>query len=100
MKTIVQRTATTTAARHMLVDAKDRARQLPMDDPDRSFFYGVETAALHCLHPAAKAVWGEDRRWLDADTPQFREGYLKAMAAMAIAETAETPPLRVPLPEP
>ena len=100
MKTIVQRMASTTAARRMFADAKERARQLTMDDPERSFFYGVETAALHCLHPAAKAVWVEDTRWLDADTPQFRDGYLKAMAAMAIAETAPNPPMRVPLPEP
>lgn len=100
MSTVDQRIAVTTAARRLLEDAKGRARQFALDDPDRSFYYGVETAAMHALHPAALAVWGEDRRWLEAERPMFRDGYLKATTALAMAETATHAPLRVPLPEP
>jgi hypothetical protein len=84
----------------MLEEAKERARQFAMDDPDRSFYYGVETAAMHALHPAALAVWGEDRRWLEAESRGFRDGYLKATTALAIADTANPVPIRVPLPAP
>lgn len=100
MSTVDHRIAVTTAARRMLEEAKDRARQYALDDPDRSFFYGVETAALHALHPAAQAVWGEDRKWLDAESPLFRDGYLSAMTALCVAEAGTSPPMRIPLPEP
>ena len=100
MSTVDQRIAVTTAARRMLEEAKARARQYAMDDPDRSFFYGVETAAMHTLHPAAQAIWGEDRRWLDAESPTFRDGYLTATAALSAAQAATEPPMRVALPEP
>jgi hypothetical protein len=100
MSTVDHRIAVTTAARRMFEEAKSQARQFAIDDPDRSFYYGVETAALHALHPAAQAVWGEDHRWLDAESAGFRDGYLTAMAALNAAETASTPPLRVPLPQP
>ena len=100
MSTVDQRIATTTAARRLLEEAKDRARQYALDDPDRSFYYGVETAAMHALHPAAQAVWGDDRSWLEAESPRFRDGYLKAMTALAVADTAHPAPLRIPLPEP
>jgi len=100
MTSVDHRIAVTTAARRMLAEAKDRARQYAMDDPDRRFFYGVETAALHSLHPAAQAVLGEDRKWLEAENPMFREGYLNAMAALSTAELSSVLPVRIPLPEP
>ena len=100
MSTVDHRIAITTTARRMLEEAKDRARQYALDDPDRRFYYGVETAAMHALHPAAQAVWGEDRRWLQAESLSFQNGYLKAEAALGAAETASVPPYRVPLPQP
>ena len=100
MSTVDQRIAVTAAARRMLEEAKDRARQHAMDDPDRSFYCGVETAAMHALHPAAQAVWGDDRSWLDAESAGFQDGYLKAMTALTVAEIAGRPPMRVVLPEP
>lgn len=84
----------------MLEEAKERARQFGADDPDRRFYAGVETAALHTLHPAAQAVLGDDRGWLEAETRSFRDGYLKAETALGVAETASVPPYRVPLPQP
>lgn len=100
MSSVDHRVAVTAAARRMLEEAKERARQYTLDDPDRGFFYGVETAALHALHPAAQAIWGEERSWLQAESGPFRDGYLSAMAALTVAETATPPPMHVALPEP
>jgi hypothetical protein len=100
MTSVDYRVAVTTAARRMLEEAKERARQLDLGDPDRRFYAGVETAALHALHPAAEAVRAADRRWLDHEFPEFRDGYLQAMAAVGVAGTADRPPLRIPLPRP
>lgn len=100
MSTVDQRIAVATAARRMLEEAKDRARRYAMDDPDRSFYYGVETAAMHALHPAAQAIWGENRNWLEAESAMFRDGYLRATTALSVAQTATPAPLRIPLPEP
>ena len=100
MSTVDHRIAVTTAARRMLEEAKARAREYAMDDPDRSFFYGVETAAMHALHPAAQAIWTGDPKWLESESARFRDGYLNATAALTAGQTATPPPMRIPLPEP
>ena len=100
MMTMSNRVTVASAAHRMLAEAKERARDLPFDDPDRRFYSGVETAALHALHPAAQAVRGEDRSWLCAESGLFRDGYLKATTVLTAANVMPDRPVRVPLPEP
>src|SRR5436190_16712575 len=99
--TMGRRITVATDAHRMLEEAKQRARQVPFDDPDRVFYSGVETAALHALHPAALAVRGDDRTWLCTERSPFQDGYLKATIALNASEvTATAAAVRVPLPEP
>jgi len=84
----------------MLEDAKVRSRELPSDDPVRSFYAGVETAALHALHPLFHVMHGEDRSWLCAGGGPFQAGYLKATTVLTAAEVTADANLCVPLPEP
>jgi hypothetical protein len=100
MASVDNRIVVTTAARRMLEQAKERARRLGLVDPARGFYSGVETAALHALHPAAEEVRAAHRGWLGHESVEFQDGYLKAMAALGTSETAARPLLRVPLPQP
>ena len=98
--TMSYRVTVASAAHRMLEEAKDRARQLPFDDPDRRFYSGVETAALHALHPAAQAVRSDDRSWLCSESGSFQDGYIKATTVLSVADVMADGALRVPLPEP
>ena len=65
----------------------------------RSFYHGVETAALHVLRPEMAAVH-EGTPWLDLRDVSFRDGFLEASDLLATAAAARVPPLRVRLPQP
>jgi hypothetical protein len=84
----------------MLQEAKEISRSLPVDSADWAFYYGVQTAANHVLHAMSHAAQRDPDSWLRAESPSFRDGYLKASTALAIAGTAANPPLRVPVPQP
>jgi hypothetical protein len=84
----------------MLAEANGRARELSIDDPVRTFYAGVETAALHALHPLAHVVHGDDRSWLCVESGPFQAGYLKATTVLTAAEVTADENLRVPLPDP
>ena len=100
MMTMGHRITIASAAHRMLEEAKDRSRGLSFDDPVRTFYSGVETAALHALHPPAQTVHADDRSWLCAERGSFQNGYLQATAVLAAAEVTADANLRVPLPEP
>jgi hypothetical protein len=89
-----------TAARAMLEDARDAARDVVQGSADWDFYYGVQTAAKEVLHAEVRASLGESDGWLGAETPSFRDGYCKARTALVMAGTALDPPLRVPVPRP
>jgi len=88
------------AAHRMLEDANARTRELSRDDPAHTFYSGVETAALHALHPLSHVVHGDDRSWLCAEDGPFQAGYLKATTVLTASYVTADYNLRVPLPDP
>jgi len=95
-----RRISVASAAHRMLEEATSRTRELSRDDPAHAFYSGVETAALHALHPLSHVVHGDDRSWICADSGPFQAGYLKATTVLTGAEMTADANLRVPLPEP
>jgi len=100
MSTQIHDLRTVTAAKHMREEAKELARTVPQDSRDWAFLYGVQTAASDVLHAASHAARADQDAWLRAESPSFRDGYVKASTALAMAAVAEQPPVRVPLPQP
>jgi hypothetical protein len=86
------------AARQMASDARAARAELALHHEDREFFLGVEAAADEVTHPELQVSRADD--WPAPRPPAFREGYLKAQAALAAAMTADEPPTRLPLPVP
>ncbi len=87
------------AARSLAHDATAAARDCPSGSPEWSFYHGVETATAHVLHPEMTAV-RDDARWLESETPAFRDGFLEASALLSTAATADVIPVTVALPRP
>ena len=84
-------------ALHQLAsDARRQASSVEMDSPHHSFYIGVMTAAEDQLHLVRAAH--HDETWLARETPEFRDGYLKA--SNLVAATAGHTPLRFVLPQP
>jgi hypothetical protein len=100
MRTPIHDVPTAVAAKHMLEEAREMARTVSQGTRDWAFYYGVQTAAKHVLHAASHTAASDDDGWLGAESPAFRDGYVKARTALAMASVAEQPPLRVPLPQP
>jgi hypothetical protein len=92
----------TAAAVHYLAAAKDlleRARKErgmePMASPRRRFLLGVDAAALEALHPELAGARGE--HWLERETHEFRDGYLKTRTALVDARGCTVPaPIQIP----
>ena len=87
-----------TAARQLGSDARAARGRIDLHDPNRDFFLGVEAAAEELVHPELQAARPDD--WPDATPPAFRDGYLRATAALAAVTTAEVPPIRLRMPQP
>jgi hypothetical protein len=92
----VRRVMLAPVLRHFIDRARAERRELPMDAPERQFYLGVEAAAEGMLHPEMIAHRSSD--WLEREKPEYRDGYLAALADLTIVITAETPPAAVPLP--
>jgi hypothetical protein len=86
------------AARHLIEAARAERALLPQHAAEREFYLGVGAAAEEVVHPELGASRGE--RWLEQQTPPFRDGYLKTADMVASAKTLPQPPPRLPLPEP
>ena len=82
--------------RQLIDRARAERRQLPMDAPARQFYLGVEAAAQGLLHPEVGAHRRAD--WLEREKPEFRDGYLKALADLTTALSAETLPVAFSIP--
>jgi hypothetical protein len=93
-----RRLVVTEAARALAKDATEAARSLPAGSPGWRFYHGVETAALHVLHPEM-AIVRVGTSWLDVEAPAFRRGFLEASTVLSAAATAADPPVRVHMPQ-
>jgi hypothetical protein len=82
--------------RQFIDAARSERRQLAIEDPRRRFYLGVEAAAQGLLHPEVGAHRRSD--WLEREEPEFRDGYLTALADLTTAISAGTPPVVLPLP--
>lgn len=86
------------AVRDMIRRAREARADLPAAAPDRQFFLGVAAAASEVLTPELSVSRMDG--WLDLESAEFREGYLRAATVLATAQAAPDPPLRLRLPEP
>lgn len=93
----LQRPILLTSVRGLVEAARSRRAMLPENSFERSFYLGVDAAAQEVLHP--ELGMSRAANWLDAETPAFREGYLRTANMLAAAKTAEEPPMRLSLPE-
>jgi hypothetical protein len=93
-----QRPIVLNAVRALIDSARGIRAQLRSSDPTRHFYLGVDAAANEVLHPELQAARGDG--WLDHESPQFREGYLKTSILLAEALASENAPLRILMPEP
>src|SRR6516165_11527583 len=82
--------------RQLIDGARAERRQLEVDAPERQFYLGVEAAAQGLLHPEVGAHRRSD--WLEREKPEYRDGYLSALADLTTAISAETPPVALSLP--
>jgi hypothetical protein len=85
-------------ARRLAADARSARAELDLHHRDREFFLGVEAAADEVVRPELGATRGDD--WPGSRAPAFREGYLKAHAALAAVMAADQLPARLMLPLP
>jgi hypothetical protein len=81
------------ALRQLADEARREAALIAMGSPEHAFYEGVVVAAEDRLHLARREL--HDDRWLAAQTPHFREGYVKASDIIATAGHA---PVRLYLP--
>lgn len=86
------------AVRDMIRRARETRADLSARAPERQFFLGVEAAASEVLTPELSVSRKEG--WLDLESAEFREGYLRAATVLATAQAAPEPPLHLRLPEP
>ena len=82
--------------RQLIDGARAERRHLEVDAPERQFYLGVEAAAQGLLHPEVGAHRRSD--WLEREKPEYRDGYLSALADLTAALTADAPPVVLPLP--
>jgi hypothetical protein len=75
---------------------RSKRAQLDIDDPQRQFYLGVEAAAQGLLHPEVGAHRSSD--WLEREKPEYRDGYLTAVADLTTAISVETPPVAFSVP--
>ena len=83
------------ALHHLADEARRAAAIVPMSSSEHAFYNGVETAAEDRLRPVRQEA--HDSAWLAAQSPSFREGYMKTMDMVAAQGHA---PLHLRLPEP
>ena len=100
MRTVAHQMSLVTAAKGLLEDARSAARDVPQGSADWEFYYGAQTAANEILHAALHTSRADHESWLAAESPSFRDGYVKARTALAMAGSALEPPIRVPVPRP
>jgi hypothetical protein len=93
-----QRVILLSAVRDIVRRATENRAQLPAADPRRHFYLGVERAANEVLMPELAAASGG--AWLERETCEFREGYLRMVTVLSDAVSAPQPPIRLLLPEP
>ena len=105
---LVPSEATPATARRLLVidlatrlarEAGAAAGESDVRSPDRLFYNGVRTAAVHVLRPETAAVH-DGGTWLDREPPAFRDGFLEGQALLAAASAMAEPPLNFRLPRP
>jgi hypothetical protein len=85
------------AVRTLVEGARSRRANLPQQSSERAFYLGVDAAAQELLHP--ELGMSRAPSWLELQLPAFREGYLRTADMLAMARTADQPPLRLALPE-
>ena len=71
------------ATREMAAEAMRRAAVTPLGTAEHDFYAGVRVAAESYRRQGRAPA--EHPGWLDGQSPAFREGYLKAEAAIAAA---------------
>jgi hypothetical protein len=86
------------AVRRLVEAARSARSHMAAVSHERQFYLGVEAAAGKVLHPEVGVSRAPD--WLDRETPEFREGFLRTSTMLAAARTAAEPPMRLPLPDP
>jgi hypothetical protein len=86
------------AVRGLVDDARRRTGVLRVGSPERRFLLGVDAAAVEVLHPEL----ADTRRahWLDAETPEFRDGYRRTRLRLAGVRRAFRAPLTITAPVP
>ena len=94
-----QRILLVEAAKSLIREASEAARHADPHSSDWRFYQGVETAAIHVLHPAIALV-RDGTGWLDAKDPAFRKGYEQGSILLGTVSTLPEPPLRPRLPQP
>jgi hypothetical protein len=87
-----------TALSDLVTDVRSRRAHMTMHDPDREFYLGVEAAAEQTIHPELESA--RSAEWLDRQTPEFRDGYQRALTNIAMVSTLPELPLRIRVPEP
>jgi len=80
-------------------EAEAAAGQSEIKSPDRLFYNGVRTAALHVLRPEMAGVH-DGSGWLDREPPPFRDGFLEGQALLSAASAMAEPPRSFRLPQP
>jgi hypothetical protein len=96
--TTQQRTIFLAAVRELVVGARTQRALLPQAAPDRDFYLGVEAAATEMLHPEMGPA--RPPKWLERETPMFREGYLATANELAVGASLDPPPVKFRLAEP
>lgn len=85
------------AAEGLAREANEAARNSLANSPAWRFYHGVETAAMHVIHPEMARV-RDGTSWLDREAASFRDGFMEASTLLAMAAIATQPPMRIRLP--
>ena len=98
MTTGAQRGILVGAARRVVAAARAERAVMPQDDVEREFYLGVEAAAEGVIHPELEMT--RSPSWVERQTPEFREGYVRMTTMLATARCAAAPPFQLRLPDP
>jgi hypothetical protein len=93
-----QRPILVQAVNDLVATARAERALVSRDSGARQFYLGVEAAAEEVLYPELGV--SRDEGWIERQSPQFRDGYLRTSTMLANATAAGEPPLRFALPEP